>query len=224
MSSPRYPRQQILSEGVTATVKWFNSEKGFGFASPTDGGADLFLHISALSSTGMDSLPEGATITCDVGQGQRGPQIVAVHSVDSSTAAPRSDRRGPGGPGGGGMRSPYGRPEGGRQERGGYGDRGGDRGGYQQDRGYDREPRYDRGGGGYDAAPSSGEVRNGTVKFFDTARGFGFISPVDGGRDIFLHATSLTRAGLPFPDAGQQVQFTTREGKKGEEVADIAYI
>jgi CspA family cold shock protein len=61
------------------------------------------------------------------------------------------------------------------------------------------------------------------VKFFVADRGFGFISPEDGGRDVFLHATALTRSGLPMPEPGQRVQFTTRRGKKGDEVADISF-
>jgi len=51
---------------ATGTVKWFNSDKGFGFIQPTNGGADVFVHISAVERAGMRSLVEGQTISYDV--------------------------------------------------------------------------------------------------------------------------------------------------------------
>ncbi|MBI5162861.1 MAG: cold-shock protein [Magnetospirillum sp.] len=101
-SAPRAPssfdRQQVSQANVTATVKWFNASKGFGFVAPADGSPDAFLHISALERAGMSQVAEGATIICDLGQGNRGPQVVSVHEVDSTTAAPRktaAPERGP---------------------------------------------------------------------------------------------------------------------------------
>src|SRR5688572_17213994 len=99
------------SRGVRATVKWFNPTKGFGFVT-LDDGSDAFCHASALQSLPSPDLPQGATVYCDVGQGQRGTQVTSVHSVDLSTAeaqplsrgprAPRSGGRESGGPMGGG--------------------------------------------------------------------------------------------------------------------------
>lgn len=48
------------------TVKWFNAQKGFGFIQPDNGGADVFVHISALERAGMRTLNEGQKITFDV--------------------------------------------------------------------------------------------------------------------------------------------------------------
>jgi CspA family cold shock protein len=67
------------------TVKWFNPAKGFGFVTLEDG-QDAFCHASALVNLQSPSLPQGATIMCEVQQGQRGLQIINVHSIDLSTA------------------------------------------------------------------------------------------------------------------------------------------
>lgn len=86
MPSSSFDRHQVTQANVTATVKWFNASKGFGFVAPSDGTPDAFLHISALERAGLSQVAEGATIVCDLGQGNRGPQVVTVHEVDSSTA------------------------------------------------------------------------------------------------------------------------------------------
>jgi CspA family cold shock protein len=65
-----------------ATVKWFNSAKGFGFVTLEDG-SDAFCHASALSSLPSPDLPQGATVLCDVAPGQRGMQVTHVHRVDA---------------------------------------------------------------------------------------------------------------------------------------------
>ena len=64
-----------------ATVKWFNATKGFGFVTLEDG-SDAFCHASALSSLPSAELPQGATVLCEVAQGQRGMQVTHVHRVD----------------------------------------------------------------------------------------------------------------------------------------------
>jgi CspA family cold shock protein len=93
MRSPRpefsRPPATVDQPNISATVKWFNGSKGFGFVSPVDGSADAFLHISVLERLGATDIGEGATIVCDLGPGQRGPQVVTIHSIDASTTAPR---------------------------------------------------------------------------------------------------------------------------------------
>ncbi len=60
------------------TVKWFNESKGFGFISPADGSADVFVHFSAIQSDGFRSLNEGQAVTYKVENGPKGPQASEV--------------------------------------------------------------------------------------------------------------------------------------------------
>jgi CspA family cold shock protein len=63
---------------ATGTVKWFNEAKGFGFITPSDGGADLFAHFSAIQSQGFKSLKEGDRVEFDAGKGPKGPQATNI--------------------------------------------------------------------------------------------------------------------------------------------------
>lgn len=67
----------MSGEKVTGTVKWFNDEKGFGFIA-REGGADVFVHHSAIQGSGFKSLKEGQKVTMEVTQGQKGPQAQNV--------------------------------------------------------------------------------------------------------------------------------------------------
>jgi CspA family cold shock protein len=63
------------------TVKWFNAEKGYGFIAVDGGGADVFVHYSAIQGTGYRSLEEGQRVEFEVTQGQKGPQADAVRLI-----------------------------------------------------------------------------------------------------------------------------------------------
>ncbi|GIG58366.1 cold-shock protein [Longispora fulva] len=66
---------------VQGTVKWFNAEKGFGFISPDDGGADVFAHFSAIATSGYRSLDENQRVEFEITQGQKGPQADNIRPI-----------------------------------------------------------------------------------------------------------------------------------------------
>jgi len=64
---------------ATGTVKWFNESKGFGFITQDNGGADVFVHFSAIQGSGFKTLAEGQTVSFDIQDGPKGPQAANVN-------------------------------------------------------------------------------------------------------------------------------------------------
>ncbi len=227
---------------VEAEVKWYNARKGFGFVLGPDG-QDVFFHASALTEAGIEPPETGDKLNCEIGTDRQGRRLVTrIHSVikgpGGGAARPggfgdRPPRRDFGG-GGFGDRPPR-RDFGG----GGFGDRpprrdfGG--GGFG-----DRPPRRDfGGGGGFGGPPRSGfgdrpprrdfgrdeggptYAVNGTVKWFDQVRGFGFVTPDDGGQDVFLHSSVLQRAGRADVQQGEKVALDVRDGQRGRQAVNL---
>ncbi|GAA3439854.1 cold-shock protein [Kutzneria kofuensis] len=62
-------------------VKWFNSEKGFGFIAQDGGGPDVFVHYSEIQGSGFKTLDEGQRVEFEIGQGQKGPQAQSVRAI-----------------------------------------------------------------------------------------------------------------------------------------------
>lgn len=119
-------------------------------------------------------------------------------------------------------------------DRGGFG--GGDRGGFgggDRGRGFGGGDRGGFGGGdrgGFGGGDAGGEFRprtprvevergprqNGTVKFFNAEKGYGFVTPDEGGADVFVHVSAVERSGLGTLDKGQKVSFETEPDKRGK--------
>lgn len=66
---------------ATGTVKWFNSQKGYGFISPDDGSKDIFCHYSKIVDDGYRSLQEGQRVEFDLGEGTKGPEANNVKPI-----------------------------------------------------------------------------------------------------------------------------------------------
>jgi CspA family cold shock protein len=155
---------------VEAKVKWFNASKGFGFVTPSDGSQDAFLPMAILRRAGYEDVREGASITCEISAGAKGPLVTTVLNVDNSTVVPQS-------------------------------------------------------GGGLDRrGPRPSQTVEGAVKWFEPEKGYGFISPDGGGKDVFVHVTALRRSGVTALGPGQRVRVEVVDGKKGLEADRIALI
>ncbi|MBI1199828.1 MAG: cold-shock protein [Phenylobacterium sp.] len=183
---------------ASGTVKWFNTAKGFGFIQPDEGGADIFVHISALNQAGLDSLNEGDKVEFELEQDRRSGKLAATSIIVTEHGEPAPRRSGGFDRGGGGGFDRGGGGYGG----GGYGGGGG--------RGFG-------GGGGGGADRPRGAVMgsgSGTVKWFNPTKGFGFIKPEGGGQDIFVHISAVERAGLTNLNEGQTVNFDLEQDRR----------
>jgi CspA family cold shock protein len=162
------PEDAPPARTVEAKVKWFNASKGFGFITMADGSPDAFLPMAILRRAGYEDVREGASITCEVGAGAKGPLVTSVINIDLSTAiAP----------------------------------------------GMGEERR---------ARPSS--TLEGAVKWFEPDKGYGFVAPDGGGKDVFIHITALRRSGLEALGPGQRVRVEVVDGRKGLEADSITLI
>jgi CspA family cold shock protein len=220
---------------IEAKVKWYNGRKGFGFVLGPDG-QDVFFHASALTDAGIEQPDTDDILVCEIGSDRQGRRLVTritelkrgpgggASRGGFGDRPPRRDFGGPGGGGGFGDRPPrrdFGGPPGGG---GGFGDRpprrdfgGGGGGGFGAPRsggfgGGDRPPRRN-----FDEGTGPVYPLNGTVKWFDQVRGFGFVTPEDGGQDVFLHSSVLTRAGRTDLAQGEKVSLDVRDGQRGRQ-------
>ncbi len=153
---------QVVGQGK-GTVKFFNSDKGFGFISQETGGEDVFVHISAVERAGLEGLAEGQQLEFTLVD--RGGKVSAsdlvpigdVIAVEKREAAPQREL--------------------------------------------------------------TGEKATGTVKFFNSMKGFGFITRDDGQPDAFVHISAVERSGLRGLNEGDRLQFDIEADRRGKHSA-----
>ena len=186
---------EVSGGPVRAIVKWFHADKGYGFLEPEDGSADLFCHLSAAQASGHDTLPQGAAVTCTIVQGDRGPQVSRILSVESPDRRTR------------------------RLPRTRLSSRIGGGSGSPADRSRSFDSLYPDARA---AAPAAAVTElPGTVKFFDPARGFGFVVPDEGGREVFVHSSVLFRSGMTDLLPGQRVFVRAESVPRGLQATQI---
>ena len=94
----------------------------------------------------------------------------------------------------------------------------------REGRGFRQRDDGDYQGGHGDGGGGAAESLDGVVKWYDPARGFGFILPNDGGKDIFVHVTALRRSGIDALDPGQPVRMMVSQARRGREASAIELI
>ncbi|HXY57736.1 MAG TPA: cold shock domain-containing protein [Methylocystis sp.] len=174
---PDMPQPSANEPAIDAVVKWFKSDKGFGFVELGNGTGDAFLHIGAVQAAGHDSLPPGAKLKVNVANSAKGQQVSRVLEVDLSSAAEQPRPRFSDGP---------------------------------------RPPRRQA------PDPSTAVTVAGKVKWFDEAKGFGFVQSNDGGKDVFVHISILPASGVSRLMEGQPVTMQVVDTAKGREALSIA--
>ena len=153
---------QVVGTGK-GTVKFFNSQKGFGFIQQETGGEDIFVHISAVERAGLEGLAEGQELEFNLVD--RGGKVSAqdlqvvgdVIAVEQKPAAPQREL--------------------------------------------------------------TGEKATGTVKFFNSMKGFGFLTRDDGQPDAFVHISAVERSGLQEINEGERFEFDLEVDRRGKHSA-----
>lgn len=153
---------QVVGTGK-GTVKFFNSQKGFGFISQEGGGEDVFVHISAVERAGLEGLAEGQELQFNLVD--RGGKVSAQDlQVVGDVIKPQQRAEAP-------------------------------------------------------ARELTGERATGTVKFFNSMKGFGFIVRDDGQPDAFVHISAVERSGLSQLNEGERYAFDLEVDRRGKHSA-----
>ena len=149
---------QVVGEGK-GTVKFFNSNKGFGFIQQDAGGEDVFVHISAVERAGLEGLAEGQQLEFTLVD--RGGKISASDLKVVGDVIAVEKREAP-------------------------------------------------------QRQLTGERATGTVKFFNSMKGFGFITRDDGQPDAFVHISAVERSGMQNLNEGDRLEFDIEVDRRGK--------
>uniref|UniRef100_A0A7S4B2V2 CSD domain-containing protein n=1 Tax=Chrysotila carterae TaxID=13221 RepID=A0A7S4B2V2_CHRCT len=166
----------------TGTVKWFNSQKGFGFITPDAGGEDLFVHQSAIQSEGFRTLNENDQVEYQVQQDDGTGKLKAINVTAPGGGMLKDRVSSAGGRRGGAPVQPRKWPEG--------------------------------------TEPSEGK-QIGTVKWFNSEKGFGFVAPKAGGEDLFVHQSAINAPGFRSLMEGEEVEFKVVEERGKQKAIEV---
>ena len=150
---------QVVGTGQ-GKVKFFNTQKGFGFIQRDEGGEDVFVHISQVERAGLEGLAEGQELQfnlVDRGGKVSAADLQVVGEVIKTAPKTTSPQR-----------------------------------------------------------ELTGEKATGTVKFFNSMKGFGFITRDDGKEDAFVHISAVERSGLPGINEGDRFEFDLEVDRRGK--------
>jgi CspA family cold shock protein len=150
---------QVVGTGQ-GKVKFFNTQKGFGFIQRDEGGEDVFVHISQVERAGLEGLAEGQELQFNLVD--RGGKVSAADLQVVGDVIPVAQK--PAGP----------------------------------------------------QRQLTGDKATGTVKFFNSMKGFGFITRDDGKEDAFVHISAVERSGLPGINEGDRFEFDLEVDRRGK--------
>ena len=150
---------QVVGTGQ-GKVKFFNTQKGFGFIQRDEGGEDVFVHISQVERAGLEGLAEGQELAFNLVD--RGGKVSAADLQVVGDVIPVAQK--PAGP----------------------------------------------------QRQLTGDKATGTVKFFNSMKGFGFITRDDGKEDAFVHISAVERSGLPGINEGDRFEFDLEVDRRGK--------
>lgn len=160
----------VATETLTGRVKWYDGVKGYGFVAVDDGRGDVLLHANCLRRSNITEAPEGATITLEAVEGERGRQATLV--VDITVEA---------------------QPEA-------------------------VEPRPTQ---IVQTVHDASDWLPTRVKWFDRAKGFGFLNVFGDKADVFVHMETLRAAGVTDLDAGEAIAAKIAQGPRGKMASEV---